>query len=247
MTTQLTLGDISVDVLFKDIKNLHLSVHPPTGRIRIAAPQCMKIDAVRLFAISKIEWIRRQQERFLGQDRETSREYLERESHYLWGRRYLLKVLEKETTRGVELAHRTIFLYVRSDAGQDQRKDIVSLFYRDQLRAAVPSLLKKWQPIVGVRVDKFYVRHMKTKWGSCNPRTRSIRLNTELAKKPAHCLEYVVVHELAHMLEPRHGHKFVQLMNNFIPEWRHRRDELNSHPLVHESWNLARKASPSAR
>jgi predicted metal-dependent hydrolase len=247
MTTQLTLGDIAVDVLFKDIKNLHLSVHPPTGRIRISAPERMKMDAIRLFAISKIDWIKQQRERYLGQDRETPREYLERESHFLWGRRYLLKVLENETTRGVELAHRTMFLHVRPDTDQDQRKAIVSLFYRDQLRAAVPSLLKKWQPIAGVRVDKFYVRHMKTKWGSCNPRTRSIRLNTELAKKPEHCLEYVVVHELVHILEPRHGDKFVQLMSNFIPEWRHHRDELNSHPIVHENWNLTRKPLPSAR
>ncbi len=238
MTKQLTLGDVSVDVLFKDIKNVHLSVHPPTGRIRISAPERMKMDAVRLFAISKIEWIRRQQERFLGQDRETPREYLERESHYLWGRRYLLNVVESKTARGVELAHRTMILYARPGTNQDQRKEIISLFYRDQVRSAVPSLLKKWQPVVHVRVAEFYVRHMKTKWGSCNPRTRSIRLNTELAKKPEHCLEYVVVHELVHMLEPRHGENFIRLMDGFIPEWRHRRDELNWRPLAHEEWNI---------
>lgn len=237
MATQLTLGDISVDVLFKDIKNLHLSVHPPTGRIRISAPERMKMDAIRLFAISKIDWIKQQQVRFLGQDRETPREYLERESHYLWGRRYLLKIIESETARGVELAHRTMILHARPGATQDQRKAIISLFYRDKLRSAVPSLLKKWQPVAGVSVDKFYVRHMKTKWGSCNPRTHAIRLNTELAKKPEHCLEYVVVHELVHMLEPRHGENFVRLMNGFIPEWRHHRDELNWHPIVHEEWD----------
>jgi predicted metal-dependent hydrolase len=237
MPAQLDLGPLSVDLVFKDIKNIHLSVHPPTGRIRIAAPERMGIDKIRVFAISKLEWIKRHQAGFRGQERESPREYIDRESHYLWAKRYLLKVVESDAPRGVELAHRTMLLHVRPSTTRDERKAVIGLFYRDQLRSAVPSLLEKWQPLAGVSVDKVYVRHMKTKWGSCNPGTRSIRLNTELAKKPEHCLEYVIVHELVHMLEPRHGENFVRLMNGLIPEWRHHRDELNWHPLAHEEWD----------
>jgi predicted metal-dependent hydrolase len=236
MITQLTLGELSVDVRFKDIKNLHLSVHPPTGRITISAPERMKIDAVRLFAISKIEWIKRQQISFLRQERESPRDFVERESHYVWGRRYLLKVLESDRERGLELSHQTMLMYVRPSTDISERKTILSRFYRDQLRAAAALFLEKWQPIVGANVQNFSIRRMKTKWGSCNPKSRTIRLNTELAKKPQYCLEYVVVHEMVHMLEARHGKNFVRLMNELLPEWRHRRDELNWRPLAHETW-----------
>jgi predicted metal-dependent hydrolase len=236
MPARLDLGALSVDLVFKDIKNIHLSVHPPTGRIRIAAPERMGIDKIRVFAISKLEWIKRHQAGFRGQERESPREYIDRESHYLWAKRYLLKVVETDAQRGVELTPRTMLLYAPQNTDYSKRKALVSQFYREQLRVAVPPILAKWGPLIGTRVDRVFVRSMKTKWGSCNPRGRTIRLNTELAKKPQHCLEYVVVHELVHMIEPRHGAKFVKMMNGLIPEWREHRDELNWQPLGYQEW-----------
>jgi predicted metal-dependent hydrolase len=236
MIEQLNLGEISVDVVFKDIKNVHLSVYPPTGRVRISAPERMKIDTIRIFAISKLEWIKRQQTKLLGQERETPREYLERESHYLWGRRYLLRVLEVDAIPGVELAPRTMILRVRPKANEERKEAIVAQFYREQIRAAVPSLIAKWTALIGLKVERLYVQQMKTKWGSCNPRARAIRLNTDLAKKPKHCLEYILVHELVHFLEPHHGKRFVRLMDKFMPQWRLHKQELNGHPLAHQHW-----------
>ena|ERR1700722_11026384 len=236
MIEQLNLGGISVDVVFKDIKNVHLSVYPPTGRVRISAPERMKLDTIRIFAISKLDWIKRQQTKLQGQDRETPREYLERESHYLWGRRYLLRVLKTDALPGVELAPRTMILRVRPQANAQKKEAIVAQFYRGQIRTIAPSLIAKWAALMGVTVERLYVRQMKTKWGSCNPRAHAIRLNTELAKKPKHCLEYILVHELVHFFEPHHGERFVSLMDKFMPSWRHHKVELNSHPLAHQHW-----------
>jgi predicted metal-dependent hydrolase len=238
MEAQLNLGGISVDVVFKDIKNVHLSVHPPTGRVRISAPEQMNIDAIRLFAISKLDWIKRQQIKLQSQERETPREYLERESHYLWGRRYLLRVLEMDAAPGLELNPGKMILRVRPRASEDKKQAMVAQFYREQIKATVPFLLERWAPIMGVTVDGFYVQQMKTKWGSCNPRARTIRLNTELAKKPKHCLEYIVVHEMVHLSERHHGDRFVCLMDKFMPQWQLLRDELNRHPLAHVEWKF---------
>ena len=237
MLTQLNLGEISVDVVFKDIKNVHLSVYPPTGRVRISAPERMKLDTVRIFAISKLDWIKRQQTKLQGQERETPREYLERESHYLWGRRYLLRVVEMDAVPGVELAPRTMILRVRPQANEEKKEAIVAQFYREQIRAVVPSLIAKWTAFMDVKVERLYVQQMKTKWGSCNPRARAIRLNTELAKKPKHCLEYILVHELVHFFEPHHGDRFVSFMDKFMPQWRQYREELNRLPLSYERWS----------
>ncbi len=236
MLAQLNLGEISVDVVFKDIKNVHLSVYPPTGRVRISAPERMKLDTIRIFAISKLDWIKRQQTKLQGQERETPREYLERESHYLWGRRYLLRVVEVDAAPGVDLTSRAMILSVRPQAGEAKKAAIVAEFYREQIRKAVSSLIEKWTALMGVTVERLYVQQMKTKWGSCNPRSRAIRLNTELAKKPKHCLEYILVHELVHFLEPHHGDRFVSVMDKFMPHWRQHREELNRYPLGHESW-----------
>ena len=236
MPAQISLGAISVDLVFKDIKNIHLSVHPPTGRVRIAAPEHMDIDRIRVFAISKLDWIKRHQTGFRGQERETPREYLDRESHYLWGRRYLLRIHEVDTPSELQLSPGKMHLSVRPHTGPERRRAIIAEFYRDQIRAEAPALMAKWERLLGVAVNRFYVRHMKTKWGTCNPHARSIRLNTELAKKPKHCLEYIVVHEMVHFLDPRHGNRFASLMDSFLPEWRHYRDELNRHPLAHQDW-----------
>jgi len=236
MVTQLKLGDLAVEVALKDIKNVHLSVYPPTGRVRISAPERMSLDTIRVFAISKLGWIKQQQQKLRGQERETRREYLDRESHYVWGKRYLLKVVEEDAAPTVELKHSTMILRVRPGTNDETKQATVARWYREQIKAAVPALLAKWGPMVGVTVERVFVRKMKTKWGSCNARTRSIRLNTDLAKKPVQCLEYIVVHELVHLLERHHTDRFTALMHRLMPQWRVCREQLNQLPVRHEEW-----------
>jgi hypothetical protein len=236
MVARLDLGEISADVIFKDIKNLHLSVYPPTGRVRVAAPRRMKLETIRVFVISKLGWIKRQQQKLRGQARETPREYLDRESHYLWGRRFLLKVIEDDRAPSVEVTHSHLSLRISPGATDEKKRHAVAKWYREQMRAAVTLLVARWAPVIGVRVEKFYVQQMKTKWGSCNPLTHSVRLNTELAKKPKECLEYVLVHEMVHLLEPKHNARFIAMMDRFMPAWRLRRGQLNQLPVRHEEW-----------
>jgi predicted metal-dependent hydrolase len=236
MPTQIQLGDMAVDVVRKDIKNVHLSVHPPTGRVTIAAPAHMSIDTIRVFAITKLAWIRKQQAKLQQQEREAPREFLDRESHYLWGKRYLLKVSEIDQPPTIELKHSRILLHVRPGTSQDKCQAIVEEWYRLQLKQAAPPLIAKWESRIGVKVERCYVQRMKTKWGSCNHHARTIRLNTDLAKKPPECLEYLVVHELVHLLEPTHNASFISLMNQFMPKWQSHRQTLNRLPIRHESW-----------
>lgn len=236
-TKQIDVGGISVDVVFKNIKNVHLSVHPPTGRVRISAPARMKLDTIRVYAISKINWIKRHQKKFQEQERETRREYLDRESHYVWGRRYLLKVKEENRTPSVELRHNQMILTVRPGAAKAKREVVVMAWYRDLVRDAVTPLIAKWEMVLGVSVNHIIVRRMKTRWGSCTSSRQTIRLNTELAKKPPECLEYVIVHEMVHLLEPTHNSTFIGLMDKFMPQWRHFRDEINRAPLGHVDWD----------
>lgn len=236
MTTQIKLGDVTIEVVFKDIKNVHLSVYPPNGRVRISAPLRMDIDTIRVFAISRLGWVKQQQKKFQEQERETPREYLNLESHYVWGKRYLLKVIESEETPTVELKHKKMVLSVRPGTDDKKKQAIIDAWYREQLKNAVPPLIAKWEPLLGVKVERFFVRRMKTKWGSCNYKARNIRLNTELAKKPQECLEYVIIHEMAHLLEPTHNSRFVMLMDRFMPKWQFYRDKLNQLPVSHENW-----------
>lgn len=236
MVTQLKLGDLAVDVVLKEIKNVHLSVYPPTGRVRISAPERMSLDTIRVFAISKLGWIKQQQQKLRGQERETRREYLDRESHYVWGKRYLLKVIERDEAPSVELKHGWMFLRVRPATDDGRKRSIVEGWYREQIKRAVPPLIARWEPLVGVKIERFFVQRMKTKWGGCSLGTRSIRLNTDLAKKPRECLEYIVVHEMAHVLEPTHNARFVALMDRLIPQWRVYRERLNQLPVRHEEW-----------
>ena len=236
MVTRLEIGDVAVDVLRKDIKNVHLSVHPPTGRVRISAPARMSLDTIRLFAITKLGWIKRHQRTIREQDRESPRDYIERESHYVWGRRYLLTVVEAHAPASVALSQSRIALRIRPGTSPARRHIIMDDWYRDQLRHAAPELIQKWQKLIGVTVDRFFVQRMKTRWGSCNVHTRTIRLNTDLAKKPRECLEYLVVHELIHLLEPTHNARFVALMEAFLPQWKSLRDALNRLPVRHENW-----------
>ena len=236
MVTHIELGDIVVDVVFKDIKNIHLSVYPPTGRVRISAPLRMDPDTIRVFAISKLGWIKQQQKKLQEQERETAREYLDRESHYVWGRRYLLKVVEADQAPSVELNHSWMRLGVRPGADVLKKQAIVEEWYRGQIRQAMPPLIARWEPLMGVTVERVFVQRMKTRWGSCNPGARNIRLNTDLAKKPRECLEYIVVHEMAHLLEPTHNARFVALMDRFMPKWEFCREQLNRLPVSHEDW-----------
>ena len=237
MNAKLDLAELAVEVVRKPIKNLHLGVYPPDGRVRIAAPERMPIEAIRLFAIGKLTWIRRQRAVFATQDRALPHEFVERESHYLWGRRYLLRVIEKDAAPAVRLRVRTIDLQVRPGADSQQRGRVLDSWYRDQLRETLDPLLTKWQRLLRVKVERVHLQRMKTKWGSCNPELRSIRLNTELARKPAECLEYILVHELAHLREPSHGPRFIGLLDGALPQWRELRDALNRLPLGHVSWS----------
>ncbi len=236
MGTRINLGEIAVDVVFKDIKNVHLGVYPPTGRVRISAPTRMSLDNIRVFAISKLAWIKQQQKKLREQVRETPREYLDRESHYVWGKRYLLKVVEEDAMPAVELKHSRMLLRVRPGTDEAKMQAIVDQWYREQIKLEVAPLIAQWSVLMGVTVERFFVQRMKTKWGSCNPAKRHIRLNTDLAKKPRECLEYIVVHELAHLLEPTHNSRFIALMDRLMPSWPVRRDQLNELPVSHEDW-----------
>lgn len=236
MDRQLQLGGIAVDVVFKDIKNVHLSVYPPTGRVRISAPSRMSLDTIRVFAISKLAWIKQQQEKLRTQERETPREYIDRESHYVWGKRYLLSLVQCEAAPSVELKHSRMILTVRGGADQAAKEATVAQWYREQIKAHVPQLISKWEPVLGVSVKRVFVQQMKTKWGSCNPHARTIRLNTELAKKPKECLEYIVAHEIIHLLEPTHNARFMALMDQFMPRWQYFRQRLNRLPVRHVDW-----------
>jgi len=237
MMQQLALGDISVDVVLKDIKNVHLSVYPPTGRVRISAPLRMRPETIRAFAASKLLWIRQQQRKLREQERETNRECLDRESHYVFGRRSLLTVIEQDSPPAVELRHNKLVLWVRPGTSEEARRAVLDEWYRRLLKEKIPALIARWELLLGVKVSRFFVQHMKTKWGSCNHRASTIRLNTELAKKPRECLEYLVVHEMAHLLEATHNARFVALMDRFMPSWRFYRQTLNRLPLRHESWD----------
>ena len=237
MVSQIKLGDITVDVTLKDIKNVHLSVHPPTGHVRISAPKRMSLDTIRVFAITKLDWIRQQQAKLQEQERETPREYMERESHYVWGKRYLLTVVESDEPASIELQHNRMLLRVRPRTDENKRQALVEEWYRAQLKEAVPPLLARWQPLLGVEAERFFVQRMKTKWGSCNHKARTIRLNTDLAKKPPECLEYIVVHELVHLLEPTHNARFLALMDRIMPKWQFYRQTLNRLPVRQEKWS----------
>lgn len=237
MITRIKLGAIPVDVELKDIKNIHLSVYPPNGAVRISAPRRMDLDTIRVYAITKLGWIKQQQRKLRAQEREPPREYLNRESHYVWGRRYLLQVIECDEPPLVELKHNKMVVRVRPGADEGKKQAIVEAWYRAELRKAAAPLIAKWEPLLDVRVERLFIQRMKTKWGSCNTGTGCIRLNTELAKKPLECLEYIVVHELTHLIVRRHDDRFVTLVSGCLPHWKELRQKLNSAPLSHERWN----------
>jgi len=237
MVDSIRLGDIVITVTRKDIKHVHLSVHPPGGRVTLAAPERTRPEVARAYAVSKLGWIRDQRAKLQGQARETPRRFVERESHYLWGRRYLLSVREEEAKPSVRLSHRRITLKVRPGSSRAKREAIIHEWHKSLLHEAVPGLIRKWERTLGVEVAGYFLQRMKTKWGGCNHRTGSIRLNTELVKKPKDLLEYVIVHEMAHLAEPTHSDRFVAILQKRYPTWREARAELNELPLAAESWN----------
>jgi len=234
---QITVNDLAVDVVRKDIKNLHLAVYPPDGRVRVAAPLLVDDEAVRLAVISRLAWIRRQQGKFAQQERQSAREYVSGESHYYLGRRYLLNVVYRAGVPGVAMRNNTTLdLFVRPGSDTAQRERVLFTWYRRQLKQLIPPLVAKWEAIIGVEVAEWRVKQMKTRWGACNPEARRIWLNLELIKKPASCVEYIVVHEVVHLLERRHNEQFTAYMDKFLPHWRLLRDELNQAPLGHATW-----------
>lgn len=233
----ISLGDITVDVIRKRIRNIHLSVHPPAGRVRMSAPIRTGLETLRLFAIAKLGWIRKQQIRLRQQPRETPREFLDRESHHVWGQRYLLRVEEVRARPSVELRPTELVLRVRAGSTARSREAVLDAWHRGLLKEAAVPLFAKWEPIMDVKVGKLFTQHMRTRWGTCNPRSRSIRLNTELVKKPVECLEYVVVHEMVHLLEASHNPRFKALMRRFMPNWVVYRQMLNRLPVRHEMWD----------
>lgn len=235
-TETLIIGDIQIQFTRKNVKNVHLAVNPPDGHVTMVAPDSTRTDVARAYAISKLQWIRQQQNQLLKQARETERQFISRESHDLWGRRYLLTVVEREGPPEVKLNHRSMMLFVRPGSDQQKRAKVIHDWHKSILHEIIPPLIRKWELKLGVKVSKYYLRRMKTRWGGCNHNSGSIRLNTELVKKPKDLLEYVIVHELLHLIEPTHNERFIRLLNENYPSWREARSELNELPLGAEKW-----------
>ena len=234
---RISVSGIPVEVVRKDIKNLHLGVYPPMGRVRVAAPLVVNDEAVRLAVIDKLGWIKRQRAKFAKQPRQSEREMVNGESHYFLGRRYRLRVHEQDGAARVALRGvASMDLFVRPGASAEKREAVLLDWHRASLRSVIADLLAQWQPELGVQAAHWGIKKMKTKWGSCNVSARRIWLNLELAKKPVQCLEYIVVHELVHLLERNHTERFTALMDRHLPDWRTRREVLNGSPLGHEAW-----------
>jgi predicted metal-dependent hydrolase len=236
MIAEMQIGDVAVDLVFKDIKNIHLSVYPPTGRVRISAPSRMNIETVRAFAISKLHWIRQHQTKFDEQKRETPREYLDRESHYLWGKRFLLDMCESDEKPSISKGHQKFHLVLPHGSSPEIAAKLLDALYRKEIKLATEHLQAKWQKILSIEVNQIYIQRMKTRWGSCSSKKRNIRLNLELAKKPEICLEYIFLHELIHFFEPTHSSKFISMMDKHMCNWRLIRQQLNDEPLSHTDW-----------
>ncbi|BCT76431.1 metal-dependent hydrolase [Sinomonas cyclohexanicum] len=232
----LRVAGIDIDVVYKHIKNLHIAVYPPLGRVRVAAPERLDDDAIRLAVVQRLPWIKRQREQLRSAERQTEREMVTGETHYLWGRRFRLKVIERQGHTHFEMDGDRLLLYTPAGTSTERRRLYLDRWYRQQLRDAIPNLIAKWEGRLGLSVPKWSIRHMKTKWGSCNRESRHIWFNVQLAQKHPDCLEYIVVHEITHYIERSHGERFTQHMDARLPDWRSRRDQLNKAPLAKEDW-----------
>lgn len=233
----LSVGGIDIDVVYKEIKNLHIGVYPPMGRVRVAAPELLGDDQVRLAVVNRLPWIKRQREQLQAAQRQTIREMVTGESQFVWGSRLRLKVIERPGRVHIEIDGDRLLLYAPEGTSTDRRRALLDRWYRDQLREAIPAVIAKWERKMRVTVPKWSIRRMKTKWGSCNRETGHIWFNVELAKKHPDCLEYLAVHEMTHLLERGHGEKFTKLMDGYMRDWRTRRDQLNEAPLAQEEWS----------
>lgn len=234
----IVIRGLRVEIVRKDIKNLHLGVYPPNGRVRVAAPLRVTDDAVRLAVIGKLGWIKRQRAIFEAQPRQSKREMVGGESHYFLGRRYRLRVVEHDGPITVALRGKSaIEIRARKSTDGKQREQALYKWYRRRLKELIPPLLEKWQAVLGVEAAEWGVKRMKTKWGACNPAARRIWLNLELVKKPPRSLQYIVVHELVHLIQRNHNDQFIAIMDEHLPGWRQHRQELNSAPLAHETWD----------
>jgi predicted metal-dependent hydrolase len=224
----ITVNNIPVEVEWKNIKNIHLTIYPPTARVHVSAPKRMTDDAVRLFIISKLEWINRKIEGIQHQPRQTEREYVSGENHYYKGIRYRLQVIYHDAQPKVELqGTQFINLYVRNGATVEKRAEVLREWYREELKQTLPPLIKKWEELLNVQVSHWEVKQMKTLWGSCNTKKKRIVFNLELSKKPLHCIEYIVAHELIHLLVRLHNSHFTALLERHLPNWRQIKNELN--------------------
>ena len=237
MNEMILLGNIEIQLKRKDIKHTHLSVHPPSGRVTLVTPLDTRLEVARTFAITKLAWIREQQSQLRGQARETAQKFIERETHHLWGRHHLLRVRYENAKPFVSIRHRRITFTVRPGTGAAKRAEVMHEWHKSLLHEVVPALLQKWEPRLNVTVHNYFLQRMKTKWGSCNYRASHIRLNTELVKKPRDLLEYVIVHEMLHLVEPTHSERFINLLNKHYPAWREAKAELNELPLGAETWS----------
>ena len=234
--TKIVLKELEIELLRKDIRNLHLSVYPPLGRVRVSAPENMNEDVIRAYLISKMPWIRKQIKNILAQEREGPREFLERESHYFEGKRYLLEIVETGGVQHVTISHNRLQVHAKNGASTETLRMLVERFYRAYLKDEIRHLVDKYEPVLGVSVADYGVKKMKTRWGTCNREARRIWVNLELAKKPQKCLEYIVIHEMVHILEPSHNKRFLALMDRFYPTWHSVKEELNRMPVKHEEW-----------
>lgn len=225
------VGSLKVRVVKKDIKNIHLSVYPPDGSVRVATPRNVKEDTLRLFVVSKIGWIRRQQRRFRAQDRETKKEMVSRESHYFLGKRYLLKIIEVDQAPSIEISNKYIVMRVRLGTPLEKKRNLLDKWYRTELKQIIGELILKAERKMHLRVNAWSVRQMKTKWGSCSIDAKRISFNIELAKKPIECIEFIIVHEMVHLLERTHNERFINHMNMFMPQWELHKRNLNKLPI----------------
>lgn len=221
----------------KAIKNLHLAVYPPEGRVRVAVPLHVTDENVRLAVIAKLGWIKKRQTNFKDQPRQSRREMVSGESHYFMGRRYLLDVVQRHGRHDIAIENNTrMTLYVQPGTSERNKEKVLIEWYRRQLKTLIPDLITKWEPVIGVQVSQWGIKKMKIRWGACNIAAKRVWLNLELAKKPPECLAYILVHEMVHLLERHHNDRFKALMDRFMPQWRLYREALNQAPLAHEDW-----------
>lgn len=237
-TYLLQAGKIEAVIVRKPIKNLHLSVLPPLGKVRVTAPMTTSDDAIRTMLATRLPWIRKQQDKFKSQDRQTKREYVSGETHFFLGRPYRLEVVYEDISPRVELKGKNkLILYVRPGSSVEKKAEVIADWYRAELRETASKLIEKWTKIIGASPSSWGIRQMKTRWGTCNEVTGRTLLNLELAKKPYKSIEYVVVHELLHLIQRKHDKRFAEMLDRYLPTWRREKEKLNRFMLSHESWD----------